>query len=176
MTSRAPQIMALARRLSPAIVILAALHPVIVFAAVSAMSDAQIYGAVLGQAPQDPVLPSSTRALVIGLTLVPAIILSLGLLQMRHALNDMRSGDAFSSATSRSLRWLGTAIVASTLAKAAIGPMLSMLLTWHHEETQFALSFGLGDIKMLVLGTALWLFASVMAEGHDLAAENKQFV
>ncbi|KZY30457.1 hypothetical protein A3731_05080 [Roseovarius sp. HI0049] len=173
--ARTPRIMALSRLLQGALLILAVLHPAIVLAVTVTMSDAQLASAALG-APLGQELSQVARVLVACLATLPALILSAGLLCVCPALRDMRSGHAFGKATFRGLRRLAAAVVISTMAKIIGAPLISMVLTWHAEETQMALSLGLGDLQMLILGAAIWLLAWVMAEGYDLASENAQFV
>ncbi|MFT6446320.1 DUF2975 domain-containing protein [Pseudophaeobacter arcticus] len=174
--ARTSRIIALSRLLRLALLILAVLHPAIVFTVVVTMSDAQLAFAATGQPLAGQGLPFGTRMLVTGLSIVPALILSVGLLGIRPVLGDMQSGRAFGKAAFQGLRRLAIAVVISTTVKIVSVPLITMALTWQAEETQMAVSLGLGDLQMLILGAAIWLLAWVMAEGYDLTSENAQFV
>ena len=173
--ARTSRIMAVSRLLRLVILILAVLHPAIVFAVVVTMSDIQLAVTAIGQ-PLDSQLSLGSRVLVIGLATVPALILSTGLLCINPVLQDMQSGRAFGQAAFLGLRRLAVAVLISAIAKIACLPLISMILTWQAEEKQMTFSLGLGDLQLLILGTAIWLVAWVMAEGYDLASENAQFV
>lgn len=173
---RTAQIMRFARWLSATFLILALLHPVIVLATTTAMSDAQLATPVLGPLPGDWALSAGQRAMVLCLAVLPALILSTGLIALRPALAEMRSGAAFAGAAFRGLRRFAAAIVAAAITKIVIVPLIGLLLTWSHEQRSLVLSIGFEQVQALVLGAAIWLLAWIMAEGHDLATENAQFV
>ena len=114
--------------------------------------------------------------MVLFLVVLPALILSAGLLALRPALADMRCGATFAGAAFRGLRRFAAAIVAAAITKIVIVPLIGLLLTWSHEQRSLVISIGFEQVQALVLGAAIWLLAWIMAEGHDLATENAQFV
>lgn len=170
------RIQGLSHLLAGALLALALLHPAIVFGVVVTLSDPQLAAQALGHAAPDLTLAWGTRAAVTALTVLPALVLSAGLLALRPALAEMRAGRAFGQLAFRGFSRLATAVIASTLVKIAALPLATLLLSWHLEDLTLALSVGLQDLHMLALGAALWLIAWVMAEGYDLASENAQFI
>lgn len=175
-STRQRRIITLSRSLSLALAAIAFLHPVVVGAVLTGMSDPQVAANALGQHHPDLALSWLTRAAILCLAVVPALILSAGLLALRPALAQMQTGQAFGRSMFQALRRLATAVLASTVAKILSVPLTSLLLSLHLEQGSLSLAFGLADLQMLVLGAAFWLLAWVMAEGYDLASENAQFV
>ena len=175
LTSR-HRIITLSRLLRHTILIVAIIHPVVVLLVLLGMQDSQLAHIAAGSAGPNLALTMIQRWLVIALGVLPALIISIGLLCLRPALHDMGAGRAFGARAFHGLRRLAAAIVISTISKLAATPLIGLVLSWHGPEKSLPFSLALGDIHMLILGTGIWLMAWIMAAGYDLATENAQFV
>jgi hypothetical protein len=110
--------------------------------------------------------------------LVPALLLSWGLLRARQCLAAFARGDFFATDVVKGLRDYAAASFWAAVAGALSVPVLSVVLTSANPPGRHELSLDLSGAQALgVLSAAiLWVIASVMARAADIARENEQFV
>ncbi|MBU1374460.1 MAG: DUF2975 domain-containing protein [Alphaproteobacteria bacterium] len=110
--------------------------------------------------------------------LVPALLLSYGLLRARRSLAAFVRGDFFGADVVGGLRgyaaWTFWAAVAGVISV----PVLSVAISFANPPGHKELSLDLSGAQVLNLLAAaiLWVIASAMARAASLARENEQFV
>lgn len=176
MVGRRARISRLSRLLGGGVVVLACVLPLMVLGATLAMTDQQIAQGVLGAGVGAVTLPNGVRMAAVVAAVLPALILSAGLLALRPALLEMRSGHPFAGTAFVGFRRFAGAVVCGTLVKIAVVPLLSVVISRALGEGRLVLSLSFADVQFLVLAALVWLLAWVLAEGQALAAENAQFV
>ncbi|WP_421934853.1 DUF2975 domain-containing protein [Phenylobacterium sp.] len=110
--------------------------------------------------------------------LVPALLLSYGLLRVRRALAAFVRGDFFAGEVVDGLRaYAGASFWAAVAALIAV-PVLSLAISFANPPGHKELSIDLSGAQVLNLLAAaiLWVIASVMARAASLARENAEFV
>ena len=110
--------------------------------------------------------------------LVPALLLSYGLLRARRSLSAFKRGDFFGAEVIGGLRGYAAATFWAAVAGVVSVPVLSVVITLANAPGHKELSLDLSGAQILnLLGAAiLWVIASAMARASSLARENEQFV
>lgn len=123
-------------------------------------------------------LPPAIRALAFLATMVPGGISIYGLVALRRLFGAYRQGAIFAAGNALHLRAFAISVVAAAIAKMAIVPVLSIVLSWHNPPGTRALSIAINsdDIGALFAGFLFLVVAWIMAEAQRLAEDNAQIV
>jgi hypothetical protein len=118
------------------------------------------------------------RAVGACICLVPALLLSYGLLRARRSLAAFIRGDFFSADVVTGLRDYAAATFWAAVASLISVPVLSVAMTIANPpgHREFTLDLSGAQVLNLLAATILWVIASVMARAADIARENEQFV
>jgi len=110
--------------------------------------------------------------------LVPALLLSYGLLRARRSLTAFVRGDFFGADVVGGLRGYAGAMFWAAVASVVSVPVLSVAISFANPPGHKELSLDLSGAQVLnLLGAAiLWVIASAMARASSIARENEQFV
>ena len=110
--------------------------------------------------------------------LVPALLLSYGLLRVRRSLAAFARADFFAADVVGGLRGYAVATFWAALAGLVSVPVLSLALTFArpHGHRELSLDFSGAQILNLLAAAILWVIASAMARASHIARENEQFV
>lgn len=110
--------------------------------------------------------------------LVPALLLSYGLLRARRSLRAFVRGDFFGADVVGGLRGYAAATFWAAVASVVSVPVLSVAISLANPPGHKELSLDLSGAQVLnLLGAAiLWVIASAMARASSIARENEQFV
>ncbi len=110
--------------------------------------------------------------------LVPALLLSYGLLRARRSLAAFVRGDFFGGEVVGGLRGYAAAMFWAAVASVVSVPVLSVAISFANPPGHKELSLDLSGAQLLnLLGAAiLWVIASAMARASNIARENEQFV
>lgn len=110
--------------------------------------------------------------------LVPALLLSYGLLRARRSLAAFVRGDFFAADVVDGLRGYAGATFWAAVASIISVPVLSVVITLANAPGHRELSIDLSGAQVLnLLGAAiLWVIASAMARAANIARENEQFI
>jgi len=110
--------------------------------------------------------------------LVPALLLSYGLLRARRSLTAFVRGDFFAADVVGGLRDYAAFTFWAAIAGMISVPVLSVAVTWANPPGHKELSLDLSGAQVLnLLGAGiLWVIASAMARASSIARENEQFV
>jgi hypothetical protein len=134
-------------------------------------------GARLGLPPLDG-LESWHRLAGALVVMLPAGLMSLGLLQVRQCFAAFAAGRFFGPEVVRGLRGFAGGAVGSALAGLLASPVLSVLLTIGRPpgERHLAIQIGSDQLLLLFVAGTIWLVAWVMGQAAQLADENAGFV
>jgi hypothetical protein len=110
--------------------------------------------------------------------LVPALLLSYGLLRVRRSLTAFARGDFFAANVVDGLRGYAAASFWAAITSMVAVPVLSLAVTLANPPGHKELSLDLSGAQIINLLAAaiLWVIASVMSRAASLARENEQFV
>lgn len=110
--------------------------------------------------------------------LVPALLLSVGLLRARRSLAAFVRGDFFGPDVVGGLRGYAAATFWAAVAGVISVPILSVAISFANPPGHKELSLDLSGAQVLNLLAAaiLWVIASAMARAAGIARENAQFV
>jgi len=110
--------------------------------------------------------------------LVPALLLSYGLLRARRSLAAFVRGDFFAADVVGGLRDYAAFTFWAAIAGIVSVPVLSVAVTWANPPGHKELSLDLSGAQVVnLLGAGiLWVIASAMARAATIARENEQFV
>ncbi|MBW8814086.1 MAG: DUF2975 domain-containing protein [Caulobacterales bacterium] len=110
--------------------------------------------------------------------LIPALLLSYGLIRARRPLAAFARGDFFAAEVVTGLRDYAGATFWAAIAGAVSVPILSVAVTFANPPGHKELTLDLSGAQVLSLlaATIMWVIASVMARAAGLARENAQFV
>jgi hypothetical protein len=113
-----------------------------------------------------------------GVSLVPALLISYGLVRAKRGLAAFARGDFFASDLVAGLRGYAAATFWAVLASLVATPILSVAVTWTNPPGQRELSLGVSSSDgFTLLGCGItWVLAAAMARASALARENAQFV
>jgi hypothetical protein len=124
--------------------------------------------------------PAEAWQRVVGavICLVPALLLSYGLLRARRSLAAFVRGDFFGAEAVMGLRGYAGATFWAAAASIVSVPVLSVIISQANPPGHRELSLDLSGAQVLnLLGAAiLWVIASAMARASSIARENEQFV
>lgn len=118
------------------------------------------------------------RAAGAAISLVPALLLSYGLLRARRSMVAFVRGDFFGADVVIGLRGYAVATFWAAVASVFSVPVLSIVISQTNPPGHRELSLDLSGAQVLnLLGAAiLWVIASAMARASNIARENEQFV
>jgi hypothetical protein len=110
--------------------------------------------------------------------LIPALILSYGLLRARLSLMSFARGNFFAADVVTGLRDYARATFWAALAGILSVPVLSVIISQANGPGHRELSLDLSGAQVvnLLAGGILWVLASAMARATLIARENEQFV
>lgn len=134
--------------------------------------------ALPGVAYEVAALTAATRVLAFLLTMVPGAVAVWGLVALRGLFDAYRRGAVFAPGNALRLRRFAVSVVVAAIAKIAIVPVMSVVLSWHNPPGSRAVSiaFGSDDIGALFVGLLFLVVAWIMAEAQRLAEDNAQIV
>ncbi len=110
--------------------------------------------------------------------LVPALLVSTGLLRVRRSLRAFGRGEFFTGEVVAGVRGYAQAMVWAAVAGILSVPVLSIALTFANPAGHRELSLDLSGGQVLnLLGAAIvWLVAAAMSRAAGIQRENEQFV
>ena len=113
-----------------------------------------------------------------GFSLVPSVIIGIGLIYLRRLFSAFAQGNYFSPDNIRYLQRFALAVLAQTIANPLVHTLNGIALSLNHPPGGKILSIrvGDGDFKVLLIGLVLWVITAVLAKGVELQRENRQFV
>jgi hypothetical protein len=116
-----------------------------------------------------------------GLWLLTALHLGVGLSGLyflRRAFVNFSRGEFFNQSNSRDLRLFSILLFVQAFTKPLHTALSSVLLSWNHPPGQkvLSVSFGSGEVQMIVLAMILWVICDLLVRGGELEHENRQFV
>lgn len=131
---------------------------------------------ILGDMP--PQVQIWQRVVGASICLVPALLLSYGLLRARRSLAAFVRGDFFAAEVVTGLRDYAAATFWAAIASLIATPVLSVAITLANAPGHKELSLDFSGAQVLnLLGAAImWVIASAMARAAKIARENEQFV
>jgi hypothetical protein len=112
------------------------------------------------------------------ITLVPALIVSYGLLRARRSLSAYARGEFFNAAAPEGLRGYAAAFFWAAVASIVSVPVLSVAMTFANAPGTRELTLDLSGAQVLaLLGSAIvWVIASVMVRASGIVREHATFV
>lgn len=119
-----------------------------------------------------------TRSLAFLVTMIPGAISVYGLMALRRLFDAYRQGAIFAAGNALYLRAFAVSVVAAAIAKMAMVPVVSVVLSWHNPPGTRALSIAISsdDIGALFAGLLFLVVAWIMAEAQRLAEDHAQIV
>jgi hypothetical protein len=110
--------------------------------------------------------------------LVPLVVLTAALLELRRFFRLYEGGDAFPADAGMRLRRFGAAIMILAIVTMLVRWTASMLFTWHlgAGSRQLALSISSSDGILLLFGGLSLMIGSILTEARRVAEENRTFV
>jgi Protein of unknown function (DUF2975) len=156
---------------------LAALFTAINADAQALMKAAGLSGEGLRQAQQTPLSPAR-RWLLGVLGLIPVVVLSVGLLQLRGTFLQFAKGSYFSPQAIAGLRRFTLMIGLVGLTEIMLTPLQSVLLTLDNGagQKQLVIAISSSQCMAVVVALCVWVVAWVMGHAASLQEENRQFV
>ena len=126
---------------------------------------------------EDP-LRTYQRVLGALICLVPALLVSYGLLRARRSLAAYARGDFFSADVVAGLRGYAGASFWAAAASFVAVPLLSVAMSGANPPGTRELAIDLSGATVLGMTTAaiLWVIASVMSRASDIAREHANFI
>lgn len=123
-------------------------------------------------------MASWQRLVGAGVTLVPSVIGSYGLIRARRSLISFAKGDFFAPGGVGGLRDFAGAIFWASLAGVVATPVLSVALTIVNApgQRQLALGVSSSDLFQLLAAGIFWVIAAGMARASVIAREHAQIV
>jgi hypothetical protein len=122
----------------------------------------------------------ATWQLVVGFAagLVPLVVLTIALLELRRFFRLYESGDAFPADAGRRLRRFGAAIMILAIVTMLVRWTASVLFTWHlgPGSRQLAISISSSDGILLLFGGLALMIGTILTEARRVAEENRMFV
>jgi hypothetical protein len=125
-----------------------------------------------------PEVALGQRVIGAAICLIPALILSYGLLRARRSLMSFARGEFFAAEVVTGLRDYAKATFWAALAGILSVPVLSVVISQPNGAGHRELSLDLSGAPIVNLlgGGILWVLASAMARAAQIAHENEQFV
>ena len=124
-------------------------------------------------------VPSTATSLIgLALAILPALLISMSMLQARSCFLAFRGGGWFSKTPATSLatcgRWCLAAALRGFIVPILLGPVLTMGAP--AGERVVPISIGSGSVIGGIFGAILWALGVVWARAHELSVENERFV
>ena len=122
--------------------------------------------------------PLTDRLLALIFALIPAFIVTWGLLALARLFRAFTQGEIFSLPALRALSSVTMALFWNVVATFLIQAPLTYLISRHNPPGHRFMSIGFGsnDVEMLFLAGVAFVIARVMAEARRVAEENAGFV
>lgn len=122
--------------------------------------------------------PLTDRLLALIFALIPAFIVTWGLLALARLFRAFTQGEIFSLPALRALSSVTLALFWNVVATFLIQAPLTYLISRHNPPGHRFMSIGFGsnDVEMLFLAGVAFVIARVMAEARRVAEENAGFV
>ena len=123
-------------------------------------------------------LPPAFRLLAFLASMVPAGIGIYGLIALRRLFGAYSDGALFAAGNALDLRTFALSVAASAFAKIVVGPVLSVIVSWHNPPGTRVLEISVrsNDLGALFVGCLFLVVAWIMAEAQRLAEDNAQIV
>lgn len=147
-------------------------------AAFWALASPELIGDIRSLGNPVAALPPLFRLFGFLVTMIPGAIGIYGLIALRRLFDACRAGAIFAAGNALNLRAFAVSVVASALAKIMIGPVLSVLVSWHNPPgtRELAITLSSDDLGALFVGFLFLVVAWIMAEAQRLAEDNAQIV
>jgi hypothetical protein len=132
-----------------------------------------------GQLAQSLALPhvdldGGRRAGVIVAFALPTIAIAIGLWRLRSAFQHFAKGDFFSVAAIQALRSFALCALVSTVIAILATPITGVLLTVGlGRRASMPILVGSDQLMMLLVASAVWIFARVMSQAAELRQRNE---
>jgi hypothetical protein len=112
------------------------------------------------------------------LTEIPLVMFVTGLWQVRRCFMQFSIGRFFSSTVVLGLSRFAGWTMASVIASVVTASLVSVVITIQNPagSRMFTLSFGSDQIVLLFFAGMVWIMASIVHQGQELAKENASFV
>lgn len=122
--------------------------------------------------------PLADRLLALIFALIPAFIVTWGLLALARLFRAFTQGEIFSLPALRALSSVTTALFWNVVAAFVVQAPITYLISMHNPPGHrfISLGFGSDDVEMLFLAGVTFVIARVMAEARRVAEENAGFV
>ncbi|HEY7977338.1 MAG TPA: DUF2975 domain-containing protein [Rhizomicrobium sp.] len=122
--------------------------------------------------------PLGDRLLALIFALIPALIVTWGLLSLARLFRAFTQGEIFSLPALRALSSVTAALFWNVVATFVMQAPLTYLISMHNPPGHRFMSIGFGsdDVDMLFLAGVTFVIARVMAEARRVAEENAGFV
>lgn len=123
-------------------------------------------------------LTIAQRLLSAVLSLVPLLLMMIGLLQARRCFAGFAHGRIFTAEAVTLLRRFAGWMALSVMASVVVAALLSAVLTMNNPPgmRHLAVSVGSPHVFMLFFSAMTWLMAAIIGQGQQLADENASFV
>lgn len=150
---------------------------VIIYWVVADPTELAVRSNLPGNAIQSPLLLWQRIAGAF-VTLIPVVLMLLGIWQARTCFKQFAMGQVFTADAVRCLRRFAGWVIVSVVAGIIAGAPLSVLLTLNNPATMRHLAIGISSNHLFTLFFAamVWLMAGVIAQGERLAEENATFI
>jgi hypothetical protein len=144
---------------------------------VDVLRNAGVVDEALRQAQQQPLAGVRQWAFAL-CTLVPVMLVSAALIQLRRTFVAFARGAYFSAQAIAGLRQFALLIGTACLIEILLTPLRTVLLTWLNGEGQRQVVLALSSSQVMALLTALcvWVVTWVIGRAALLQEENQQFV
>jgi hypothetical protein len=141
------------------------------------LRNAGVVGEALRQVQQQPLAGLRLWAFAL-CTMVPVMLVSAALIQLRRTFVAFTRGAYFSVQAIAGLRQFALFIGTACLIEILLTPLRTVLLTWLNGEGQRQVVLALSSSQVMALVTALcvWVVTWVIGRAALLQEENKQFV
>lgn len=164
-------------RIAAACLVVAICAPLVVAFGWIASGPSEVFQRQTGQVLRHP--PSDTAALIgLALIVLPALLISMSMLQARSCFLAFRQGGWFSEIPSISLTACGQWAVATAISGFIVPILLGPVLTMNAPvgERILTISIGSGSVIGGLFGAILWAVGVVWARAHELSVDNESFV
>lgn len=164
-------------RIAAACLVVAICAPLVVALGWMASGPTDVFQRHTGQVLRH--IPSDAASLIgLALIILPALFISMSMLQARSCFLAFRQGGWFSEIPSISLtacgQWAFAAAICGFIVPILLGPVLTMGAP--AGERILSISIGSGSVIGGLLGAILWSLGVVWARAHELSVENERFV
>jgi hypothetical protein len=114
-----------------------------------------------------------TRIFGFTLTIIPTILMIMGLLSLQEFLNNLQESDYFNPNNPTLLRKFAYMLLWSTLARPLVGALVSIVITINNPQGQRTVAFSLGtdEISGVFVALLMMLLSLLMAESKSSVDE-----